>query len=200
LSPERQRLFMLIWICRARAVEELLQGVIEVERAVGRVALRLTDIGKLFWPGSVRALQMRARPGDTPELRTQRGVPRTWAEAVVSAEARLDEHLARPDLDDDGWPDAALLGPEPGDPDALLARAVAELDANVKKPRGSRVEEEPIDTGDARAAALLRVAWTLRWIRGRVSDPVAWGIALGRLRKLAPAFTDRVGALKKALE
>src|SRR5262249_31601315 len=56
MCSERQRLHMLVWICRARAVEEGQPGAREVEHAVARVARRLTEIGKMFWPGSVRAL------------------------------------------------------------------------------------------------------------------------------------------------
>ncbi len=55
MCGERQRLHMMVWICRARAVEEAHPGMREVEQAVARVARRLTEIGKMFWPGLVRA-------------------------------------------------------------------------------------------------------------------------------------------------
>lgn len=188
LAPERQRLELLAWICRARAVEEAFAGERDVSLAVARVARRLTELAKTFWPGSVLALQLTTTPADTMEARTGH-VPYTWVDAGASARQRIDAERARgaaAGLDDDGWSDALFLKPAAPDPDDLLMRAIAELAERLESPRTSRSRAQ--DHADV--DSLLTVARTLRWIRTRASDPVAWGTAVGRLRRHASTLDE----------
>ncbi len=139
MCSERQRLHMLAWICRARAIEEGQPGAREVEHAVARVARRLTEIGKMFWPGSVRALQLSARPADVRrEMHASwASEPASWREATVLSERLLSEHLAKSaeaGLDEDGWADGAARSPRPSDPDGLFEEVDAELKAMLVPP------------------------------------------------------------------
>jgi hypothetical protein len=204
MNADRQRLNMLVWICRARAVEESLPGAREVEHAVARVARRLTEIGKMFWPGSVRALQLSARPADVRrEMHaTWETESANWTEATQLAERLLNEHLARSaetSLDEDGWADGAARLPKPADPDALFHEVDAELKAMLippgEVPNGRMGELGPIEF-----EGLLNAARKLRWLRGAVKDDLAWGIAMGRLRRAVPGLGERAGRVREALD
>ena len=204
MCADRQRLHMLVWICRARAVEESLPGVREVEHAVARVARRLTEIGKMFWPGSVRALQLSARPADVRrEMHATWAVePSNWTEATQLSERLLEDHLDRSaeiSLDEDGWADGAARLPKPADPDALFEEVDAELKAMLippgEVPNGRLGELGPIEF-----EALLNAARKLRWLRGAVRDDLAWGISMGRLRRAVPGLGERAGRVRDALD
>jgi hypothetical protein len=139
MSSDRQRRYLMMWICRARALEEAHRGAHEVVRAVARVARRLTDIAKMFWPGTVRAMQLSAGPSDVrSELHALWArPPATWHEAAGLAERALADHVAESreaGYDEDGWADTAALTAAPPGPDAMLA----ELDAahRARDPRG----------------------------------------------------------------
>jgi hypothetical protein len=204
MNADRQRLNMLVLICRARAVEESLPGVREVEHAVARVARRLTDIGKMFWPGSVRALQLSARPGDVKrELHaTWASEPSNWVAATTLAERSLDDHLMKSSdagLDEDGWGDAAALSPRPGDPDAMLEALDAELKALLIPP-GEVPSGRAGDLTGPEMDALVNAARRLRWVRGAVKDDLAWGVAMGRLRRSLPSLGERGNRVRDVLD
>lgn len=204
MAGERQRLHMMVWICRARAVEEAHPGVRDVEQAVARVARRLTEIGKMFWPGSVRALQLSARPADVRrEMHaTWAAEPSNWREATILAERLLDEHLTKSveqGLDEDGWADAAARTPRPGDPDALFEQ----VDADIKSiliPPGEVPNGRAGDLSSAEFERLLAAARKLRWLRGGVRDDLAWGIAVGRMRRAVPSLGDRAARVRDVLD
>ncbi|APR86799.1 hypothetical protein A7982_12148 [Minicystis rosea] len=204
MSADRQRLHMLVCICRARAVEEAMPGVRDVEHAVARVARRLTEIGKMFWPGSVRALQLSARPADVRrEMHaTWASEPTNWVEATSLAERLLDEHMMKSNdagLDEDGWADGPARQPRPTDPDALFEEVDAELKAILippgEVPNGRLAELTPTEL-----EALINAARRLRWLRGAVKDDLAWGIAMGRLRRAVPGLGDRASRVRDVLD
>ncbi len=201
LAPDRQRLFMLIWIARARSLQELLPREDEVQRRAGAVARRLTEIARIFWPGSVRALQLATRPGDLPELRG-RGVPspQTWAEAVELAERLLDDQLAVADelgLDSDGWaaePPGAVIDVDPEKAFALAASAIDSVIASTS-------DEGQLPQPDGAALeTLVGAARRLRRVRSRVRDGVAWGTTAGRLRRLLSSLGSRGARVREALD
>ena len=201
---DRQRLHMLVWICRARSVEESLPGVRDVEHAVARVARRLTEIGKMFWPGSVRALQLSARPADVRrEMHaTWASEPTNWVEATNLAERLLAEHLSKSmdaGLDEDGWADAAARTPRPGDPDAVFDELDAEL-KTILVPSGEVPNGRLTELTSPELDALLSAARKLRWVRGAVKDDLAWGVAMGRLRRSLPSLGDRATRVRDILE
>jgi hypothetical protein len=204
MCGERQRLHMMVWICRARAIEEAHPGMRDVEQAVARVARRLTEIGKMFWPGSVRALQLSARPADVRrEMHaTWASDPANWREATALAERLLDEHLSKsPEagLDEDGWADAAARTPHALEPDAMLDDVDGEIKALLVPP-GEVPNGRAGDLSSADMDRLVNAARKLRWLRGTVRDDLAWGIAVGRLRRAVPSLGDRGGRVRDALD
>jgi hypothetical protein len=189
LTPERQRLWLLIWICRARAEQEKHPRATEVARAVARVARRLADLARAFWPGSVRALQLNASPADVGLGRRQGEVrPRLWSEAADSADRALEDHLAQAEwvgLDEDGWADAAQLDPRPQNSAALLEQVAAELEALASHTtNGAALDDRAVER-------MTHLGRMLRWMRGGVAEPVRWGTAMGRLRQIGYTLGER---------
>jgi len=204
MSADRQRLHMMVWICRARAIEEAHPGAREVEHAVARVARRLTEIGKMFWPGSVRALQLSARPADVRrEMHASwASEPANWHEATVLAERMLEEHLSKSTemgLDEDGWSDGAARTPRPADPDALFDEVDAELKAMLAPP-GEVPNGRMSELTSAEFEQLVQAARKLRWLRGAVRDDLAWGVAVGRVRRSVPSLGERSGRVRDVLD
>ena len=181
-APERQRLAMQVWLCRARSIREASPGVAELAGRVATVEGRLGDLQRAFQPGVVRGLEGSAQATG-------------WHEAAKRAERALGSYLRRWEaLDAEGWADGGFRDPAPPAPDAVLGEAVVELDALLGAGEAARAPgEEGVD-------ALLRVARRLRWVRGRVRDDVAWGTAMGRLRGVAEALGGGGKALREALD
>jgi hypothetical protein len=204
MSADLERLQMMVWICRARALEEAVPGARDLEQAVARVARRLTEIGKMLWPGSVRALQLSARPADVRrELHASwASEPANWREATALAERLLQEQITKVSdsgLDADGWADSAARSPRPTEPDALLETVDAEIQAilaAVGEPQGGRTPEVSGSDIDK----LVTLARKLRWLRGGVKDDVAWGSSVGRLRRAVPSLGDRGSRVREALD
>lgn len=195
-SAERQRIYLLAWICRARAYEESLPDARPVVLAVQRIARRLSEVGKMLWPGSVRALQIATTPADTMEPYSADSAPSTWAEAAERAEARRAEHILKATsagYDEDGWIDANVGKLAPPNPDALLTQAVTDLDALLGRTGEASPEAQDI-------AAIVRVAQTLRWIRQSVQDHLAWGLAMGRLRRFSLSLGMPGVTLRKTID
>jgi hypothetical protein len=181
-APERQRLAMQVWLCRARSIREASPGVDELEVRVEKVEGRLGALHRTFQPGVVRALEASAQPTG-------------WHEAAKRAERALGSYRRKWEaLDPEGWADGGFRDPAPSAPDAVLGDAVGELDALL----GSG--EPAVELGQEGVDALLRVARRLRWVRGRVRDDVAWGTAMGRLRGAAGALGAGGQALRDALD
>jgi hypothetical protein len=199
LAPARQRAFLLIWICRARSYEDALPHEREVHRRIGIIARRLAELAKTFWPGSVRALQLTARPWDVPELRVRgASAPRNWVEASARADGALEDQLAeaeRTGLDADGWMDDHSVTAPVGDPAQVLATVVAAVDGAL----GPRGLDQPESLDGAAIEALAVAAKRLRRLR-RFVDGVAWGLAMGRLRRAAPALGARGARVRDAID
>ena len=114
------------------------------------VAHRLSDLAKMVWPGSVKALQLTARPVDMPRLRGVQA-PGTWSEATECAECLLDAHFteaAAHGLDSEGWADTPRRASADFTPERVFAEALAALDA-VLTSNGS-----PPDLDDESVAML----------------------------------------------
>ena len=184
LAPEMLRLEMLATICRARAFTDEHPGDPIVERAVGDVARDLTELGKRWWPGSVRALQLRATPADVAkELPLNGPAPARWTDAVALVETALSSLRARTDANAAGWSDDPECEPPPPDPVALLAEVAG-----------------AIDPKHASEATLQDQARKLRWLRPHLPEDQAeaWADAVGALRRHADRAA--VAGLRAALD
>jgi hypothetical protein len=205
MSADRQRLEVLVWICRARSLlEDTAPGTSDVvESGVSRVARRLREVTRVFWPGYVGALQLTAEPDELQELRVRGGpMPETWTAAAVRAQQVLATQRAQDRVagfDEHGWADAASLVPRPADPDSVLEEVAHELGLRLG-PLDEHSEERVKQMEDAQIEALVHAAHRLRWIRGAVDAPLAWGAALGRLRRVAHLLGPRAGVLRSALD
>ncbi|MGM0575895.1 MAG: hypothetical protein ACQEXJ_09225 [Myxococcota bacterium] len=190
MAPELQRLHILAWICRARAIQERHPHDMAVERAAGDIARTLGALGKIWWPGSVKALQLRATPLDAgAELGLEGGGRlHDWLEAAEKAEAVLADKLDETDtgtVDEYGWSDRGALNPAPNRPDDLLrevrgglARQHGPLSRAPRKEARDRLRRAlPADVKQ-----LADWARKLRWLRGHTDDFETWGAAMGRLR------------------
>jgi hypothetical protein len=198
LVPDRQRLLVLAWIARARAIEDESAGRGAVSARVARIAARLSMLTKLGWPGNVRALALRACAADCSEDLPPQSRPGTWSDVAVLAEeefARREAEGAARGLDEWGWADAAALDPRPphgrAKLDAVLERLArwtgpVVLASEVQAGRASVSEPEFSDRDELReelereSTALAR---TLRWLRGEELE--GWGEAMGRVRWIA---------------
>jgi len=98
MAPELQRLHMTAWMSRARSLERALPGHEGVQLAVRAVARSLTDVAKLWWPGSVIALQLQATPEQVRAALDLDGAGElhTWAEVALAAEEHAASVGARP--------------------------------------------------------------------------------------------------------
>ena len=209
MAPELQRLHFLAWICRARSVQERVPYAMDVERAVGDIARTLGDLGKLWWPGSVKALQFKATPLDAgAELGLEAGGRlHDWLEAAERAEETLEARLEATGAgryDDYGWADRGALKPPPNRPNALLSELTGAIErylGTVERPSfrdgppGLRKGDEP------ELGRLLEWARKLRWLRGHVADADVWAATMGRIRwAVSRAPRERVGAIREALD
>jgi hypothetical protein len=181
LAPAWQRLQLTAWICRARALGE---GD-KAKGKVGPIASRLTELAKVYWPGAVRALHASARPADARVyLGAGEAAPRGWSEAAERAEQQL-RALALDATTDGGWADTWQRAPAPAEPEDELARVASVLDTILGAPQlGPAILDHEAVEG------LVTAALTLRWLRGSVRHPQAWGVAMGRVRRVAAGLAD----------
>lgn len=199
MAPERQRIWIHLWMCYGRAYEEKFPTDHEVSRGVTRVAKRLTELCKLYWPGNVRALQLKARPEEVGSRDSRVAVPHSWSDAAAVADQTLAEHLtksAQEGLDDEGWADATALAPPPNDPDALLEELTRELESMT----GGETMGELPDPSEATLDRLVDVSQRLRWLRKSVTDSDRWGTAMGRLRWVTHTLGDSGARLRPLLD
>ena len=88
-SPHRQRLVLLGWLSRARALQDEYPRSIPVAVGVGRMVKVLRNLSEAWWPGMVSAFQIRARPMESArDLRPFVDlVPMSWNEVADAADA-----------------------------------------------------------------------------------------------------------------
>ncbi len=218
MTPRRQRMVILSWICRARVWEDRRPDDSFVARQVAAIARKLTWLGKIWWPGSVRSLHARSTPAEAVheagvDLRRWPGggrggeIPvRSWAEAAALVDEQLRallERDARLGRDAYGWADAECLEPAPRDPDGVLAgvaRTITAATGPLGEPARAAAREAVL-SGAVTAAELGRWAALLRWVRGSATDLETWGAALGRVRWLALQLPgDKSGRVSELLD
>lgn len=188
-SRDLQRLGFIAFIARARHISQRTADP-RVETVVRRIAGRLGELAEQFWPGSVRALQLRATPlqaGADMDL-PDGGRLHDWAEAAESAERLIEERrqtLDKRGLDDAGWADLERCYPAPNDPEArleVLRNAMEKHFGRLDAKSPSDTDRELQHNADKFAIELVKWAKELRWLRPHVEDRIRWGQAIGRLR------------------
>jgi len=189
LSRDLQRMGFIAFIARARHIATRAQDS-RVEKVVQRIAGRLGELALQLWPGSVRALQLRATP---LQAGADLGLPNggklhDWAEAAESAERMVEERkarLAERGLDELGWADAAQCMPAPNDADARLEQvrhAMERFFGQLDRASSTETDRELQTNSDKIIPDLVRWAREIRWLRPHVEERLAWGQAMGRLR------------------
>ncbi len=178
-APDRQRASILFWAAETRDAEECAPSSREIGELVTSVMHRLNELAKMFWPGIVRALQVGTRPegvavpGGGPSLST-------WARIADEADRWLVRPPAR-GFDVDGWADPHRLDPRPKDPDEILRWAHGLLPSIL----------DGAIAGNSDLDMMLRIAQSLRWIRG-ACDRMEWGRAMGLLRQAIAKTYGRI--------
>lgn len=206
-APERQRMFVLMWLSRARQVQDEAGDVRAVHDRVYETASRIQRLSKIWWPGSVAALRIDATPPDCARDLTPVGGQservlveslRTWTDVADAAERVFADEEARDEeakCDEHGWADAEMLPPAPNDAPQRLNELRAKLeklsgeillpkelaDANELQPR--LFYEAVVGTSRVTDPGLWgTLAQTVRWLRGAPVDIELWGAVIGRLR------------------
>lgn len=182
MAPPLQKLHVLAWISRARALEHEAGRNRSASDATGAIARRLTTLCKTWWPGSVRALQLDA----TPERATrEQGLPPAtkWLDVAESAEARLEQLIAEPPSDD-GWRDTAALEHPPEDAVREIGLAIRIIERLIAPLDTTPGNDAPRPLASNDELQLEDAAARLRWARHVAPDPEKWGAAIGRLRWL----------------
>lgn len=200
LSAERQRITILLAICRARVIEANHPHDRSIELAAAAIAQMLTRLSKLFWPGSVRALQVACAPDDLAgELGASEPVE-SWRHAVQIASARLAREQAegpKKGLDADGWLDTSSSmrpAPTPAQGPVLLEAA-----EELLRTRFANLSPDTY-FGPEDGAELLRIARLLRWLRGCAGvDRERWGAAIGVVRRVLSACGEHSVAIKQTV-
>ncbi len=181
-TPQRQRLAILAWICEARAHIDAFPSQARVRDSVATISRLLTELGKVYWPGSVTALQLQMTPRELPRHLLGASVS-TWGRAAQLAEQTLESAVLKDDLrgyDAYGWADGAQLWPRTLQAsDRMLA-----LQTDIEKVAGRLDKFAAPKPGAKKPDAQTHLRWVreLRWLRGGASDPELWARLAGRLR------------------
>jgi len=203
MSSQYQRLHLSSWIFRGRAVQENFPRDQDIEEAVHRVARRLTDWCKLFWPGSIRALQVYTQPTQSLDgLMCYTERPQTWGDAAEMVERHIEELLQGSTRDDYGWADRRHLSPEPPNPAALLAevhKKIVPVLGVLGGPLDDKRNGISGPTIESYAEDFVMAAHLLRWCR-KTTDPVQWGITMGAMRWASRQSRTGLDTFKKLLE
>ena len=207
MTPERQRLVILAWICHARSFEAASGGHPWVTNRVAAIARQLTQLCKIWWPGSVSALQLEATPGAVGrELHlTVEERPRSWRAAAEAAEKRLQAVEMRDEADgkdEYGWADRGRLDPAPIDAAGSLQdvrNRLERLTGPLSQAPPKSVPDPVRAPGEEDLRRLLQWARRLRWLRGWSTDFSAWGETMGRLRWVAAQLERRDEELDELL-
>jgi len=204
MTTLNQRFNVAHWMFQARVLEEEHPRDEEVTETVHQVALCLTGLCKLAWPGSVRALQLWARPSHALEgLAHPPVAPQTWAAASFVMEHELERLAERPAHDEYGWRDRAELLPEPADPSAVLDEAVEKME-NVLGPLAGSPDEKKDKLKEEEVLEqledLVLAAHLLRWVRRCCPDRKRWGLAMGTLRWTAKEYRPATEPLQEVID
>jgi hypothetical protein len=202
MAPSLQRAHVLAWIARARSIEEQFPTDRQVQHTTQTIARRLTHLCKIWWPGTVRALQLHTTVEQAARNvePAPRPIPRRWGELAELLESRLEAIVGQPGFDD-GWLDGAAQFPAPADRVHLFARlraVVERVGGSLGQPPVDRADSVRVSDGDVQD--LVEVAQRLRWLRASAPDPEYWGAAIGRIRFLITGLGDRGLALKSVLD
>lgn len=203
MSGLNQRLQLAAWIFQARTIQEQFKTDEQIEKATHKIAVSLTHICKVFWPGSVRALQVYTSPNQGLEgLVRSRKIATRWSEAAEIMAEHIEEMEGRAGYDEYGWKDGALLRPEAPNPDKILNEAIQKIES-VVGPLGGHLDEKdrsvPGRTVVAELEELILAAHLLRWVRCSTHEQVKWGQAMGALRWAARQTRQRLPAFSKLL-
>jgi hypothetical protein len=193
-TPQRQRLVLLAWIARARAIQDAFLGDDDVDDVVTSIARAIGTLSKRWWPGSVPALQQAAVPEDAGRALPDDDEyePSTWSEVAQRAERgvrMLEDNDAARGFDDYGWADAAACVPPPTRPNEILASVV-----------GGLSDFDPDEATANDIGRLTRLAQRLRYVRTSVTNVLVWSTALGRLRRCAARDRFLFAELARALD
>lgn len=179
-APEQMRLQLLAWMATARDAQDR-AGHHDVEQLTTRVAARLGEIARTFWPGRVAALSRASVPSEAfgdPTLRD-------WHMVAAQAEQRLA--VSAMGTDTYGWRDGARLDPPPSAPRVHL-KEVRRLitgwlgDLELLNHPDSASARDLLERAPASTSELHRAAALLRWCRPVADDPAQWGRLAGWLR------------------
>jgi len=196
--PERQRMAIMSWACAARAQTERFPEDEAIAEQVSAICRQLGELGKIYWPGSVNALQLAVEPSALPRSQLG-GSAETWAEAAELSRRALI-HLEATDLeqglDARGW--AMDDSPAPAEPEQLLDRVVDEVvERSGRLDRGAEPER---DRAAPEPEAFARWSHRLRWVRPWTDRPRLWGQAFGRLRWWGSRRQSGLGPAAQGLE
>ena len=202
MAPTLQRAHVLAWISRARSIEEQYPTERMVQHTTQNIARRLTHLCKIWWPGTVRALQLHTTVEQASRSvePAPRPMPRRWAELAELLETRLDTAVNQPGFDD-GWLDGSAQFPPASDRPQLFAKlrsTVERIAGSLTQPPVDRADSVRVSDGDV--LELIEVAQRLRWLRASAPDAELWGAAVGRIRFLVTGLGDRGSALKSVLD
>lgn len=186
MSQTYQRLNLALWICRARTVESAFPDDPLIEDSVHQIALKITSMSKMFWPGTMRGLMKDMKPRETlgglvPMSRTE--PPSTWEEAVSLIETHMDEVYETGG--EFGWQDDHLCLPYPVNAKATLDEAVRFIESTLGSVNETPPEKRDIfQSKDILCGVkdLEKGAMLLRWCRKKCRDPLLWGRSMGLLR------------------
>jgi hypothetical protein len=202
-SSLHQRLQVGDWIFQGRTIQEQFKRDLEIEEAVHRIARRLTDFCKVFWPGSVRALQVYTTPAQALDglVRTH-STPLRWAESAAIIEAHMTEIEGRSDFDEFGWRDRAMLTPECPNPALVLGEVLKKIESVIGPldgPLDDKRKAVPASKVLDEIEELVMAGHLLRWIRLTVVDRVGWGKAMGALRWASRQSRTGAEALREVI-
>jgi hypothetical protein len=214
LCTPRQRLLVLSWVALARHIEESAGETREAQARAKRIKDQARNLSKVWWPGTLRALDPNAAPADSSvDLPgdSSRAIE-NWNDVATAAEetlVRMESEDEARGLDAEGWKDAAHLDPAPSNPRAMLNEVVAHLEAATAPlllPRDALEDAHWLLEWSKRPVvkATPALGWgglaaRLRWLRGHTDEPERWSAAIGRLRciadRLLPYERDEVARL-----
>jgi len=202
MAPTLQRAHVLAWISRARSIEEQYPTERLVQHTTQNIARRLTHLCKIWWPGTVRALQLHTTVEQAARSvePAPRPMPRRWAELAELLETRLESAVNQPGFDD-GWLDGAAQFPPAADRPQMFARHRATIEriaGSLTHPPVDRADSVRVTDGDV--LELIDIAQRLRWLRCSAPDAEMWGAAVGRIRFLVTGLGDRGSAIKAVLD